>query len=64
MDEAYHTDGRLRGAVYAISDREAQAQLAEAARLGTDVRIMLEEHPFSYTNDTYDIVNEIAQVHS
>ena len=42
MDEAYHADDRLRWAVYAISDREAQAQLAEAARLGTDVRIMLE----------------------
>lgn len=64
MEKAYDTNDRLRWAVYAISDRDAQAQLAEAARVGTDVRIMLEEKPYSYTNDTYDIIDEIATVNS
>lgn len=64
MEKAYQTRDRLWWAVYAISDRDAQAQLATKARDGTDVRIMLEQKPFSYTNNTYDTIDEIARIHS
>ncbi len=62
--QAKKTTDRLRGVVYAISDRETKIQLAKSAQIGTNIRIMLENKPFSYTNKTYDSIEEIADKYS